>query len=94
MEKKTKRTKKVVSSQDILQLSRKLDELQATVNRIDESLRGNGKKGLFTEFELQKEKVHGLEEFRADQEALKRWVMFGVVGAIGTFVWNVVTSYS
>tara|TARA_R100000808_G_scaffold9706_1_gene26406 strand:- start:11861 stop:12121 length:261 start_codon:yes stop_codon:yes gene_type:complete len=84
----------VVSSQDILQLSKKLDNLQSTVNRIDESLRGNGKKGLFTVVALQQEKIHSLESFRREQETMKRWIMCGVLGAVGTFVWNVVSSYS
>lgn len=83
----------MVSSQDILQLSRKLDDLQETVDRIDVSLRGNGKKGLFTEFALQQEKIHSLEDFRAEQESMKRWISLGVLGAIGTLVWNIVTSY-
>lgn len=84
----------VVSSQDILQLSKKLDNLQSTVDRIDESLRGNGKKGLFTVVALQQEKIHALESFRREQETMKRWIMCGVLGAVGTFVWNVVSSYS
>lgn len=83
----------MVSSQDILQLSRKLDDLQETVDRIDVSLRGNGKKGLFTEVALQQEKIHALEDFRAEQESMKRWISLGVLGAIGTLVWNIVTSY-
>lgn len=53
------------------------------LTRLDHGLRGNGRKGLFTEFELLKQKVAELEEFKSDMKLTKRWAAAAALTVLG-----------
>lgn len=74
-------------------LAESVEEVRATVQRIDESLRGNGRSGLFTDFALVKSRVHAVEKFQEEIEGTRRWLVFGVLGMFGTLAWNIVEVY-
>ena len=66
-----------------------IKEIRNHVRRIDESLRGNGSSGLFTEFAVIKERVSTIERFIIQIEGLRRWVLLGLCGLFGTLGWNI-----
>jgi hypothetical protein len=74
-------------------LAESLEEIRVAVKRIDESLRGNGRAGLFTDFALVKSRLHIVEKFQEEIEGTRRWVVFGVLGMFGTLAWNIVEVY-
>lgn len=56
------------------------------LERLDHLLRGNGSRGLFTEFELLKSRVSQLEEFRTDMRRTKQWAATAAVTMVGQLV--------
>jgi hypothetical protein len=60
-----------------------LGSIEDRLQKIDTALRGNGRKGLFTEFELLKSKVANLEEFRTDVRRTKAWAAAAALTVIG-----------
>ena len=70
-----------------------LKEIRDHVQRIDDSLRGNGSAGLFTEFAVLRERVSAIEKFIIEIQGLRRWVLLGILGLFGTLGWNVVEWY-
>lgn len=70
-----------------------LAEVKVTVDRIDASLRGNGRKGLFTDVALLTERVQTVEETQKDTAALKKWVGLGVVAAVGSALWQIILGH-
>ena len=74
-------------------LASAVEEVRVTVQRIDTSLRGNGRRGLFTEVALMKGRVHTLEESQREAASLRKWVTLGVLSVAGTLVWNIAQTY-
>ena len=74
-------------------LSAAVEEVRQAVVRLDDSLRGNGGRGLFTEVELMRTRVGTLEAAHAEAKALKRWVTLGVLSVVGTLAWNIAQAY-
>ena len=70
-----------------------IKELRNHVRRIDESLRGNGSSGLFTEFAVMRERVSAIERFVNQLEGMRRWFLLGVLGLFGTIGWQIVEFY-
>lgn len=60
-----------------------LGSIEDRLQKIDTALRGNGRKGLFTEFELLKSKVAQLEEFRTDVKRTKQWAAAAALSVLG-----------
>ena len=63
------------------------------VSRIDNALRGNGRKGLFTRHELLESRVQTLEEFTDELKALRRWIFTGTLALVGSVVWSAAQLY-
>ena len=63
------------------------------VSRIDNALRGNGRKGLFTRHELLERRVKTLEEFTDEIKALRRWIFTGTLALVGSVVWSAAQMY-
>jgi gluconate kinase len=63
------------------------------VSQIDNALRGNGRRGLFTKHEILETRVASLEEFTSEIKALRRWVFTGVVALVGSVVWSATQVY-
>ena len=70
-----------------------VEELESTVRRIDEALRGNGGPGIHTRIALQGERIKQLEGFAAEVKALKRWLMLGTFSVLGSLVWQATQIY-
>ena len=70
-----------------------IKEIRDHVRRIDESLRGNGSSGLFTEFAVIKERVSTIERFVIQIEGLRRWVLMGIFGLFASVGWQVFEFY-
>jgi|TARA_A100000172_G_scaffold6178_1_gene3542 hypothetical protein len=70
-----------------------IKEIRDHVQRIDDSLRGNGSAGLFTEFHVLRERVTAIERFIIEVQGLRRWVFFGILGLFGTLGWNIIEWY-
>lgn len=70
-----------------------IKEIRDHVRRIDESLRGNGSSGLFTEFAVMRERVSAIERFILEVQGMRRWVFIGLFGLFGTLGWNIVEWY-
>jgi len=60
-----------------------LGSIEVRLQQIDTALRGNGRRGLFTEFELLKSKVAQLEEFRHDVKRTKQWAAAAALSVFG-----------
>lgn len=60
-----------------------LGAIRGQLERLDHSLRGNGSRGLFTEFELLKSRVQQLEEFRTDMRRTKQWAATAALTMVG-----------
>jgi hypothetical protein len=60
-----------------------LGSIEVRLQQIDTALRGNGRRGLFTEFELLKSKVAQLEEFRHDVKRTKQWAAAAALSVLG-----------
>lgn len=69
-----------------------LSVIRDQIERLDHALRGNGSRGLFTEFELLKSRVTQLEEFKTDMKRTKQWAATAAVSMIGQLAWHVLTT--
>jgi len=69
-----------------------LGSIEDRLQKIDTALRGNGRKGLFTEFELLKSKVAQLEEFRYDVKRTKQWAAAAALSVIGQMLMAILKS--
>jgi len=69
-----------------------LSVIRDQIERLDHALRGNGSRGLFTEFELLKSRVTQLEEFKTDMKRTKQWAATAAVSMIGQLAWLVLTT--
>lgn len=81
------------TSQKIDSLADAVEEIRTRVERIDDSLRGNGRRGLYTEVALIDERVRSVETFRREVEGLRRWFVIGILGLFGSIAWNIVETY-
>jgi hypothetical protein len=70
-----------------------VEEIRSRVERIDDSLRGNGRRGLYTEVALIDERVRSVESFRREAEGLRRWFVLGILGLFGSIAWNIAETY-
>ena len=70
-----------------------IKEIRDHVRRIDQSLRGNGSSGLFTEFAVIKERVTTIERFVVQIEGLRRWVLMGIFGLFASVAWQAFEFY-
>ena len=68
-----------------------LAAIEQRIQAIDHALRGNGRKGLYTEFELLKSRVEQLEEFRTDMRRTKQWAATAAVTMMGQLLWQLLT---
>lgn len=80
--------------QELQQCKVSLSAIEDRVQAIDNALRGNGRKGLYTEFELLKSKVEHLEEFRSDMKRTKQWAATAALSMMGQLIWLVLTNVS
>ena len=71
-----------------------LADVKVTVDRIDASLRGNGRKGLFTDVALLAGRMRTVEETQKETASLKKWVTLGVLAAVGSAVWQIMIGTS
>lgn len=71
-----------------------LSVIREQIVRLDHSLRGNGSRGLFTEFELLKSRVTQLEEFKTDMKRTKQWAATAALSMMGQLAWLVLTNLS
>lgn len=69
-----------------------LHAIREQLTRIDHSLRGNGSRGLFTEFELLKSRVQQLEDFRKDMKRTKAWAATTAIAVLGQITLTVAQS--
>ncbi len=74
-------------------LASAVEEVRQTVTRIDDSLRGNGGRGLFTEVALMRTRVQTLEAAHREAQSLRRWVTLGALSVVGTLAWNIAQAY-
>ena len=79
--------RKVVMEAQVASMSEHIADISMRVSRIDNGLRGNGRKGLFTSHALLKTRVSALEEFVTDLKYLRRWVTVGVLALLGSVSW-------
>jgi len=70
------------------QQSDAIGDISVRLTRLDEALRGNGTHGLFTDFALVKKRVTVLEEFCHDVRSMRRWLVGGILAAVGSVVWS------
>lgn len=63
-----------------------IGDISVRLTRLDEALRGNGNHGLFTDFALVKKRVKILEEFCHDVRSMRRWLVGGILAAVGSVV--------
>ena len=78
---------RLVMEAQIDSLTETVADIHMRVSRIDNALRGNGRKGLFTSHALLQSRVHSLEEFVTDLKYLRRWVTVGVLALLGSVSW-------
>jgi len=71
-----------------------LSVIREQIVRLDHALRGNGSRGLFTEFELLKSRVTQLEEFKTDMKRTKQWAATAALSMMGQLAWIVLTNLS
>ena len=71
-----------------------LSVIREQIVRLDHALRGNGSRGLFTEFELLKSRVTQLEEFKTDMKRTKQWAATAALSMMGQLAWLVLTNLS
>ena len=69
-----------------------LSVIRDQIVRLDHALRGNGSRGLFTEFELLKSRVTQLEEFKTDMKRTKQWAATAALSMMGQLAWLVLTN--
>jgi hypothetical protein len=62
------------------------EELTAKIERMDESLRGNGQPGVLTRMAVMDEKIAALTAFADEVQGFKRWVMAGVITLIASML--------
>lgn len=74
-------------------LADSVEELEHTVRRIDDALRGNGEPGIHTRIAIQGERIKKLEGFAEEMAALKRWLMFGIISVVGSLIWQAAQIY-
>ena len=67
-----------------------LSNISERLRKLDEALRGNGGPGLFTEFARSKDRIDRLEDFCADVRGIRRWLVGGILAAVGSVVWTAV----
>lgn len=70
-----------------------LDDLDVTVERLDEAIRGNGRPGLTTQMALADSRLKAVEDFVLEFHAIKRWIILSVAGLFGSLGWNVIEWY-
>jgi len=78
---------RLVMEAQVDSLTETVGDIHMRVPRIDNALRGNGRKGLFTSHALLQSRVHSLEEFVTDLKYLRRWVTVGVAALLGSVSW-------
>ena len=79
--------RRVVMEAQVDSLTETVGDIHLRVSRIDEALRGNGRKGLFTSHALLQSRVYVIEEFVTDLKYLRRWVTVGVLALLGSVSW-------
>lgn len=62
-------------------------DIAMRVSRIDNALRGNGGKGLFTDHAVLTGRVKALEDFTSELKHLRRWMSLGVLALLGSVAW-------
>jgi len=77
----------------VTDVTARLEEIDSHILRLDTLLRGNGSRGLFTEFELLKSRVAQLEEFHRDLKRTKAWAATTGVTVVGHVMWQVLIQY-
>ena len=74
-------------------MSVQLDDLDIKVERMDEAIRGNGTHGLVTRMALHDRRIDSSEAFIIEFQAIRKWVVLGILGVFGTMAWNVIEWY-
>ena len=69
-------------------LQNAVENLEESVQAIDDSIRGNGGKGIQTRLALHSQRLDQLAAFVDEVHALKRWMIMGVLSLVGSLVWQ------
>lgn len=67
---------------------------EVKLNILDGAVRGNGRKGLLTEFELLKSRIAQLEEFKSDMKRTRQWAMATGVAMVGNLAMQALSSWA
>ena len=67
-----------------------VEDLSTKVERLDDSVRGNGQPGLSTQVALLDKRVERCEDFILEVQALRRWLSLGILSLLGTLAWRVI----
>ena len=79
--------RKVVMEAQIEATAEAVRDIALRISRIDEMLRGNGRKGLATEHAVLQERVATLEMFAKDLRYLRQWATVGILALLGSVSW-------
>lgn len=82
---------RLATQMDMMQAT--LDDLDVTVERMDEAIRGNGQAGLMTRMALVDTRVAGVEEFVGEFKAVRRGLVLAVAAMFGTLFWQMAEWY-
>lgn len=79
--------RRIVMEAQIEQTAEAVGDIAMRVSALDNALRGNGRKGLFTSHAVLQTRVSRLEEFIEDLKYLRRWVTVGILALLGSVSW-------
>tara|TARA_Y100000310_G_scaffold268644_1_gene281338 strand:- start:658 stop:924 length:267 start_codon:yes stop_codon:yes gene_type:complete len=66
-----------------------IEQLDLRLERVDESIRGNGTTGLTTQLAVLEKRVASCEEFILELRSLRRWLAACILTLFGSLAWRV-----
>lgn len=82
---------RLATQMDMMQAT--LDDLDVTVERMDEAIRGNGQMGLVTRVALADNRIENVEAFVGEFKAVRRGLVLAVAAMFGTLFWQMAEWY-